>query len=151
MADLLRVLRLSAARIGELLALDADRIDRTDPCCWVYTPGHHKGTHKAKTRTIYFGPRAVALLDPYFAASGGGRLFRYARNTVSHAVRKACVTHGIPRWHPHQLRHAAATEIRSRFGLEAAQVVLGHCEIGVTQVYAEADTVKAREAMKGVG
>ena len=28
-------------------------------------------------------------------------------------------------WHPSQLRHSAATEIRKQFGLEAAQVALG--------------------------
>jgi len=39
------------------------------------------------------------------------------------------------RWSPNQLRHSAATDIRRRFGLEAAQVVLGRS--GVTQVYAE--------------
>ena len=29
-------------------------------------------------------------------------------------------------WHPNRLRHSAATIIRQRFGLEAAQVALGH-------------------------
>src|SRR5262249_6539691 len=39
------------------------------------------------------------------------------------------------RWAPNQLRHAAATEIRREFGLEAAQVALGHSQANVTQVY----------------
>ena len=43
------------------------------------------------------------------------------------------------RWHPNQLRHTAATEIRKRFGLEAAQVLLGHSRADVTQLYAERD------------
>ncbi len=43
------------------------------------------------------------------------------------------------RWRPNQLRHAAATEIRKRFGIEAAQVVLGHSKADVTQIYAERD------------
>jgi integrase len=43
------------------------------------------------------------------------------------------------RWHPNQLRHAKATEVRRRFGLEAAQVLLGHSRADVTQVYAERD------------
>ena len=30
------------------------------------------------------------------------------------------------RWSPNQLRHAAATEVRKQFGLEAAQIILGH-------------------------
>jgi integrase len=43
------------------------------------------------------------------------------------------------RWSPNQLRHSAATEIRRHFGLEAAQVILGHSQANVTQVYAERD------------
>jgi integrase len=37
-------------------------------------------------------------------------------------------------WSPNQLRHTAATQIRRRFGLEAAQVVLGHATANVTEV-----------------
>lgn len=56
------------------------------------------------------------------------------------------------RWHPHQLRHLAGTEIRRRFGLEAAQVVLGHSSAEITDaVYAERDLAKAMEIMKAVG
>ena len=55
------------------------------------------------------------------------------------------------RWSPNQLRHTAATEIRSRYGLEAAQVTLGHASADVTQVYAERDQAKAREVMLEVG
>lgn len=55
------------------------------------------------------------------------------------------------RWSPLQLRHTAATRIRSRFGLEAAQIVLGHAKADVTQVYAERDLVKARSVMAEIG
>jgi integrase len=54
-------------------------------------------------------------------------------------------------WHPNQLRHSAATEIRRRFGLEAAQVVLGHSQADVTQVYAERDLAKAAEVASAIG
>jgi integrase len=54
-------------------------------------------------------------------------------------------------WHPNQLRHSAATEIRKRFGLEASQVVLGHSMADVTQVYAERDMEKAASVMAQVG
>ena len=54
-------------------------------------------------------------------------------------------------WHPHQLRHNAATELRREFGLEAAQVVLGHASANITQVYAERDSEKARLIMQQVG
>jgi integrase len=54
-------------------------------------------------------------------------------------------------WSPNQLRHSAATEIRRRFGLEAAQVTLGHSKADVTQVYAERDMTKAVAVMREVG
>ncbi len=55
------------------------------------------------------------------------------------------------RWHPHQLRHTVATRIRHQFGLEAAQVVLGHSELGTTQVYAEKNINAARDVMQQIG
>lgn len=50
----------------------------------------------------------------------------------------------VPHWHPHQLRHAAATRLRKEHGLEAARVVLGHAGAAVTELYAEIDHEKAR-------
>lgn len=55
------------------------------------------------------------------------------------------------RWSPNQLRHAAGSEIRRRFGLEAAQVVLGHAKADVTQVYAERDLKLAAAVAREVG
>lgn len=37
------------------------------------------------------------------------------------------------------------------FGLEASQAVLGHAELGVTQVYAEVDQAAARRVMGEIG
>lgn len=54
-------------------------------------------------------------------------------------------------WASNQLRHSAATEIRKRFGLEAAQVTLGHAAADVTQIYAERDLEKAIQVMKLIG
>ena len=46
----------------------------------------------------------------------------------------------VQRWHPHQLRHNYATEIRRQHGLEAAQLLLGHSSALVTDaVYADRD------------
>jgi integrase len=55
------------------------------------------------------------------------------------------------RWRPNRLRHAAATEIRRRYGLEAAQVTLGHANANVSQIYAERDLTKAAAIMREVG
>ncbi len=43
----------------------------------------------------------------------------------------------IPHWHPHQLRHTRGTEVRKKYGVEAAQVSLGHARADVTEIYAE--------------
>jgi integrase len=55
------------------------------------------------------------------------------------------------RWFPHQLRHTAATELRKQHGLEAAQVILGHKTLTVTQVYAEKNVEAAKRVMTLVG
>ena len=55
------------------------------------------------------------------------------------------------RWAPNQLRHTAATAIRREFGLEAAQVTLGHAQANVTQVYAERDFAKAANVARMIG
>jgi integrase len=57
----------------------------------------------------------------------------------------------LPNWHPNQLRHLVATEIRRQFGLEAAQVALGHSRADVTQVYAERDMTKAAAVIRMIG
>ena len=57
----------------------------------------------------------------------------------------------IPDWSPNQLRHSAATEIRRKFGLEAAQTVLGHATADVTQIYAERDYALAASIMEKIG
>lgn len=55
------------------------------------------------------------------------------------------------RWHPHRLRHSAATNLRKEFGLETARIILGHRSAAITTIYAEADQQKAIDAMLMVG
>lgn len=54
-------------------------------------------------------------------------------------------------WHPHQLRHNAATNLRREYGIEAARTVLGHGSSAVTEIYAEMDRNKARDIIGQVG
>jgi len=54
-------------------------------------------------------------------------------------------------WSPNQLRHSRATLLREKFGIEAAQVVLGHSDPKTTLVYAEAQFSKAAEIAKAIG
>ena len=66
------------------------------------------------------------------------------RRAIARAAKKA----GVPHWFPYQLRHTSATEVRKRFGLEAAQILLGHKNPGTTLIYAEPD-VAAAEKLAG--
>jgi site-specific recombinase XerC len=54
-------------------------------------------------------------------------------------------------WHPHQLRHRHATEIRQTRGLEAARVLLGHRTLSQTLEYAEADARVAEALAQELG
>ncbi|MBP3959536.1 tyrosine-type recombinase/integrase [Gemmata sp. G18] len=67
------------------------------------------------------------------------------------AVARASRRAGAPHWHPNQLRHLLATEVRKTFGLEAAQVVLGHSNAAITQVYAERDLTRALMVAQQIG
>ncbi|MGC8552926.1 MAG: tyrosine-type recombinase/integrase [Phycisphaerae bacterium] len=57
----------------------------------------------------------------------------------------------LQHWHPHQLRHAAATRIRKQYGLEAARAMLGHKSLAITEIYAEQDKGKVEEIARLVG
>ena len=75
----------------------------------------------------------------------------YTVGAYRKAIHKLCDDAGIPRWSPNQLRHSAATEIRRDFGLDAAQVVLGHASASTTEIYAETDKELAAKVAKERG
>ena len=61
----------------------------------------------------------------------------WTTGTYGRAIADAARKAGVARWSPNQIRHTVATRIREKWGLEAAQVVLGHSRDDVTQIYAE--------------
>ena len=75
----------------------------------------------------------------------------FSTTTYSKAIARACVKAGVPVWAPNRLRHTYGTEVRKRFGLEAAQVSLGHSRADVTQVYAERDLTLAEKVAAEIG
>lgn len=75
----------------------------------------------------------------------------YSTRTYGIAIQRACKAAGVEHWAPNQLRHTRATEIRKTYGLEAAQLILGHASADVTQIYAETDTARAVALMKTIG
>ena len=96
----------------------------------------------------------------HYAVTSYARAITRACELADQAAREQAIREGrkieagerlIPHWHPHQLRHNAATRLRREFGIEAARVVLGHTSAAVTEIYAEVDHAKAREVMARVG
>lgn len=83
----------------------------------------------------------------------------YTVDSYRRAIARACAKVNAQRvegeqmqvWHPHQLRHTAATQIRARYGLEAAQVCLGHEHAKTTEIYAERDLGLLVRVMGEVG
>lgn len=57
----------------------------------------------------------------------------------------------LPQWNPNQLRHSVGTQVRAEFGLEASQVVLGHSQAKVTEIYAERDMRLAADVARRLG
>lgn len=165
MWSVIELQRLTGARAGEILGLTRGMID---VATWSASLGDHKTAHLGKTRVLRFGPRAQAILGPLMLRPDDARLFpRHTTASYRRAIARACdradrwakggkiIGNDVrigPRWHPHQLRHTAATEIRRQFGLEAAQVVLGHSSARVTDaVYAERDGARVDEIMRQIG
>jgi integrase len=54
------------------------------------------------------------------------------------------------RWHPNQLRHSRATELRG-YGLDVVKTILGHSKVETSQVYAEKDIATAMELVAKIG
>lgn len=54
-------------------------------------------------------------------------------------------------WHPHQLRHNAATEWRQRYGAETTLVLLGDRTTRMVDIYAEKNLAAAQKIMAEVG
>ena len=75
----------------------------------------------------------------------------YTPDNYGQVIARACKAVGIPHWHPHRLRHNAATRMRKEFGIETARILLGHAGAGITLQYAEADCLRVMEAVGKIG
>ncbi len=157
-ADMVRIQRLAGMRPEEVCMMRPGDIDRSGDI-WCYTPRRHKMEHKGRKRTIFLGPQSQVILSPYLLRASDKVCFvpkrkgadEYNTNSYRRSIHRACDLAKIERWSPNQLRHSAATKIRQRFGLEGAQVALGHSSADITQIYAERDHQKAIEIMREIG
>ena len=119
-------------------------------CCFV--PAESEQKRSAKRRENRRSPMTPSQSKRLPKKNGRRRPgTHYDVASYRRAIHRACDRAQIERWSPNRLRHTAATEIRQRFGLEAAQVTLGHSRADVTQIYAERDMAKAAAVMAELG
>jgi integrase len=77
---------------------------------------------------------------------------RYSTQSIRRAIERACDAAGVPRFTPHRLRHLAALEIRTRFGVEHARASLGHTIAAMTECYSrDVDRKLAGEVAAAAG
>lgn len=76
---------------------------------------------------------------------------QYDVGSYRQAIARACRRAGVAVWKPNQLRHNAATRLRAEFSLDVAKAVLGHRRVETTQIYAENDRERARQAVERTG
>ena len=125
---------------------------RTDPTAYLFSPREATEERLAARRTARKSPmtpsqRARKRKKKPLKKAGNC----YTPNGYGHAVKVACRRAGSPHWHPHQLRHSAATLLRRECGMDAARAVLGHSDITTTAIYAERDASLADVAMERFG
>lgn len=74
----------------------------------------------------------------------------YTTESYGRAIKRACSKIGIAAWSPNRIRHSVATQLRQKYGIEAARIILGHRSATMTEVYAEVDHTKAIEIISEV-
>lgn len=152
---MLELLYATGIRVGELVGLDVDDVDRERNVVRVLGKGR-------KERTVPFGRPAARALDfwvkhgrPHLAVDGSGpalflgvrgkRIDQRAVRTLVH--RRIADVPGAPDIGPHGLRHTAATHLlEGGADLRSVQEILGHASLATTQLYTHVTTDRLRRA-----
>jgi integrase len=158
-AAMLRFQWFTGTRSDSVCHATPDQFDRTE-AMWLWRP-KHKTAWLGRELVVPIGPRARAAIEPLMREPGE-YLFRprdqrknrkYRKRYDAGSYRQA-VQRGIqrvnefrqqwcsepdllPLWSPHALRHAKGHLIREKYGVEAAQAILGHDSLDATQIYSE--------------
>jgi integrase len=91
----------------------------------------------------------------YTTAAYAKAIAAACKGRPARAARRGCGASpgrpGVAHWHPHQLRHNAATRLAAEFGEDVARAVCGHSSLDVTRRYVAQDLGPAFEAIGKVG
>ncbi len=134
----------SGLRLSELVMLDVADLDVSEGFLKVR---YGKG---GKQRFVPVGKKAIEAIDKWltcrpetsttalFVSARGARL---GQRSVQLRLEKWCLKHGLSeRVHPHMLRHSFASHmLESCQDIRAVQELLGHADVGTTQIYTHLD------------
>ena len=149
----LELLYATGIRVGELVRLDVDDVDRHRRVVRVIGKGD-------KQRTVPYGAPAERALDdwlrtgrPALATADSGPalvLGAKGRRVDPRTVRRLVHEHlsrlpGAPDLGPHGLRHSAATHLlEGGADLRTVQEILGHASLSTTQIYTHVSVERLR-------
>ncbi|GAB3266691.1 tyrosine recombinase XerC [Nocardioides dilutus] len=154
---MLELLYATGIRVGELVGLDLDDLDRERDLVRVLGKGR-------KERSVPYGRPARRALDAWlatgrpalrtagsgpalFLGARGGRIDQRAVRTIVH--RRVADVPGAPDIGPHGLRHTAATHLlEGGADLRSVQELLGHASLATTQLYTHVTTDRLRTAYR---
>jgi integrase len=125
---------------------------KADPLAFVFSPRDALEAHHARRASQRKSKRTPSELRrrrkqrPRWVPRSG-----YDTNTFQQAVRRACRRAGVPAWSVLQVRHARATEVRERYGVEGAAASLGHRRLQSAQLYAEKNERLSRDIAREIG
>ena len=153
----LELLYATGIRVGELVGLDVDDVDRHRRVVRVIGKGD-------KQRSVPFGAPADRALDawlrqgrPALARAGSGPALllgakgrRIDPRTVRRMVHDQLAgLPDAPDLGPHGLRHSAATHLlEGGADLRAVQEILGHASLSTTQIYTHVSVERLRAAFR---
>jgi integrase/recombinase XerC len=154
---MLELLYATGIRVGELVGLDVDDLDRERDLVRVLGKGR-------KERSVPYGLPARRALDAWltdgrprlltgssgpalFLGARGGRVDQRAVRSMVH--QRIADVPGAPDIGPHGLRHTAATHLlEGGADLRSVQELLGHASLATTQLYTHVTTDRLRAAYR---
>lgn len=152
---ILELLYATGIRVGELVGLDIDDLDRGRRVVRVFGKGR-------KERSVPYGAPAAEALELWLSSgrsemtSGESAVFVGMRGSRidPRAVRRIVherlgAVEGGPDLGPHGLRHTAATHLlEGGADLRSVQEILGHASLGTTQIYTHVSNDRLKAAFK---
>jgi integrase/recombinase XerC len=137
-------------RVGELVGLDAQASTAAKGWVDLQAGEAHVLGKGSKRRTVPVGKKAVQALQHWLDLRGpatqpalflGRHGTRLSAQAIWHRLKQRSLQAGLATpVHPHMLRHSFASHVLQSSGdLRAVQELLGHANIGTTQVYTRLD------------